>query len=245
MLIPSTAETPFPIYDYLELDSTNSEAKRLVAQGVHKAFVVSAKKQTKGRGRFNRVWHSPESNAAFTIYVPRLLDYQDFSTLSLMTGLAICRALEDLVGSQAALGIKWPNDVVINDAKVSGTLIEADDSSLFVGIGVNLVSEPSEVFYPTISLQHFTNIDRLSLVQTIAKSWHREFDLWSRLGFKAIAARYSQKLWRQGDTIAITLDAGRQNLVKGRCLGVNEKGLLLLDVPEEGVRAFSTGDVGA
>ena len=45
--------------------------------------------------------------------------------------------------------------------------------------------------------------------------------------------------------LTIALDATRQNLVEGRCLGVNEKGLLLLDVPEEGVRAFATGDVGA
>ena len=98
LFIPATAEMPFPIHDYVELDSTNSEAKRLVAKGTRDAFVVSAKKQTQGRGRFNRVWHSPESNVAFTIHVPRLRDYRDLSTLSLMTGLAICRALEDVVG---------------------------------------------------------------------------------------------------------------------------------------------------
>ena len=234
-----------PIHDYDELDSTNAEAKRLVELGSDGAFVVSAAKQTAGRGRFGRVWHAPKNNVAMTITLPQNAEHEDFTTLPLTTGLAIHDVLRDLINDRAAVKIKWPNDIVVDDAKISGTLIESDANRIYVGIGVNLASEPEGVIYPTTSLGRFCDIERLALVERIASSWLARFESWTQAGFVPIADAYSRNIWRYGQSISIALNEARTVRVEGLCRGVSNAGFLLLELPGGEVRAFSTGDVGA
>ena len=243
--MPHRENRAIPVEDYEELDSTNSQARRLVAAGRDDRFVVSAFRQTAGRGRFNRVWHGPANNVAMTISVPREAGYRDFSTLSLMTGLAIHDVLSGLIGEQAAVRIKWPNDVLVDGAKISGTLIESDTTRLHVGIGINLGAEPPGAIYPTTSLGRFCAVERLALIDMVADRWLARFERWAREGFAAIAAAYTAQLWRRGQGITIALDEARTERVEGLCLGVDASGLLLLQTPDGEVRAFAAGDVGA
>lgn len=230
--------------DYVELDSTNAEARQLVDKGESDVFVVSTRRQTAGRGRYGRVWHAPADNLAMTIAAPRPSVVQDFSTLSLMTGVVIHGVLQKLISDQAAVRIKWPNDVVVDDAKISGTLIEIDTTRIYVGIGVNLVAAPSEAIYPTTSLGRFHPIERLDLIEKIANSWFEQFQIWARDGFASIAEVYTNNIWRRGEFMTIALNEARTERVEGRCLGVDSTGLLLLEKPDGEVRSFSTGDVG-
>jgi BirA family biotin operon repressor/biotin-[acetyl-CoA-carboxylase] ligase len=233
------------ILDHDVLDSTNNEAKRIAAHGRDDAFVVSANRQTAGRGRFSRVWHAPDGNVAMTIVLPRTDAHQNIATLALMNGLVLHEVLQELVREQATVRIKWPNDIVVDDAKISGTLIESDMHRLYVGIGINLVAEPAQVIYPTTSLGRFCSIERLALIERIAARWLARFDDWMRDGFAPIAGAYTAALWRHGQPISIALNEAKTERVDGICRGVNETGLLLLELPGGAVRAFSTGDVGA
>ncbi|MBA2673884.1 biotin--[acetyl-CoA-carboxylase] ligase [Ramlibacter sp.] len=234
-----------PIVDHEELDSTNSQAKRLVEGGRGGRFVVSAARQTAGRGRFRRAWHAPANNVAMTIAVPREAGWRDFQTLSLMTGLAIHDVLSGLIGERAAVRIKWPNDIVVDDAKISGTLIESDAQRIYAGIGINLAAEPEGVIYPTTSLARFCAVGRLALIGMVADSWLARFDRWTRDGFAPIAAAYTERIWRRTSTIGIALDEARTQRVEGVCLGVDPAGLLRIELPDGEVRVFSAGDVGA
>ena len=230
--------------DYAELDTTNAEAKRLVDKGESGVFVVSTRRQTAGRGRYGRVWHAPADNLSMTIAAPRPSVVQDFSTLSLMTGVVIHGVLQKLIGDQAVARIKWPNDVVVDDAKISGTLIEIDAARIYVGIGVNLLAAPSETIYPTTSLGRFHPIERLDLIEKIANTWVEQFHIWTRDGFASIAQTYTANIWRRGEVMTVALNEARTERVEGRCLGVDSTGLLLLEKPDGEVQSFSTGDVG-
>ncbi|WP_048645608.1 biotin--[acetyl-CoA-carboxylase] ligase [Nitratireductor soli] len=233
------------IEDYEELDSTNSEAKRLADGGKSGVFVVSARKQTSGRGRYGRAWYAPADNVAMTIAVPLPFSFLGSPTLPLMTGLAVHDVLQTLVGDRAAVCIKWPNDIVVDDAKISGTLIETSATRIYVGIGVNLVAELPDAIYPTTSLGRFCNIERLALIEMIADRWLAQFQKWTLDGFAPLAAMYTSNIWRRGEEVTIALNEARTDRVTGLCLGVNETGLLQLKLSDGTVRSFSTGDVGA
>jgi BirA family transcriptional regulator, biotin operon repressor / biotin---[acetyl-CoA-carboxylase] ligase len=152
--------------------------------------------------------------------------------------------LQALIGDQACVKIKWPNDIVVDDAKISGTLIESDNHGYYVGIGINLTAVPTQVMYPTVALGRFCEVERLSLINMVATTWLERFKSWVHDGFAPIAAAYTSRIWRHGQSITVALDEARTTRIEGRCLGISEAGLLLIALANGETRALSTGDVG-
>ncbi|MCR5942737.1 biotin--[acetyl-CoA-carboxylase] ligase [Ochrobactrum sp. XJ1] len=226
-----------------EVDSTNTEAARQLAVGRTRPFVISADRQTKSRGRFDRQWVSPAGNLSMTIAVALPRNRYDTPVLSLVTGLAISDVLETVLPSSARLSIKWPNDVLIDDGKVSGTLIEVTGLNAFVGIGVNIVTHPETTIYPTTSLDRYCMSSRDELVGLITAEWFRRFETWLAHGFKALAQDYSAKLWRLNEPLSVSLDAERSVRKNGLCVGVNEHGHLMLQDETGQVAPIHVGDV--
>jgi BirA family biotin operon repressor/biotin-[acetyl-CoA-carboxylase] ligase len=123
------------------MDMARREAQREAAEGT----VVLAGEQTAGRGRLKRVWLSPEGNIALSIILYPEVIY--LSSLVMLASLAVVHAVEEITGLKAQ--IKWPNDVLINDKKISGILIESDVRGdrvayAIIGIGINLNSRLSD-----------------------------------------------------------------------------------------------------
>jgi len=120
------------------------------AESVHdmlyEDFIVVAEEQTQARGRYRRSWYSPKGGLWFT-YVKKNYPTEEVPITSLKVSLAIRNILSKYVDAK----IRWPNDVVVNDRKISGVLIEAysfgDVSTLFIGVGVdvNIESFPTEI----------------------------------------------------------------------------------------------------
>ena len=135
-----------------ECGSTNDEASRLARAGAEHGTIVLAESQTNGRGRLGRSGWSPGGNLYLSVVVRPQLPLAKVSALTLAVGIALCDAV-------CALGvpgaIKWPNDVVVVDArgtrKLGGILVEAQSQgdkldAVIVGIGCNLGGEiPSEL----------------------------------------------------------------------------------------------------
>ncbi len=120
------------------IDSTNTRARELAAAGAPHGTVVTAAEQTAGRGRQGRVWTAPPGKALLYSAVVRPLD-EHHLMLPLAVPLAVCDAAEELrPGIECAL--KWPNDVWLDERKLSGVLIEArpQDGWAVIGVGLNL-----------------------------------------------------------------------------------------------------------
>jgi BirA family transcriptional regulator, biotin operon repressor / biotin---[acetyl-CoA-carboxylase] ligase len=134
----------WPHRHYRVTDSTNERARELVEAGAPGGAVVTAREQTAGRGRQGRVWTAPEGKALLYSAILRPLDERHL-LLPLSVPLAVCAAAEEL-RSGIECQVKWPNDVWLEEHKLSGILIEAkpQDGWAVIGIGLNLTIQPDE-----------------------------------------------------------------------------------------------------
>ncbi len=136
-----------PSISIMELTtSTNDIAKELARRGTQEGLVVVAKTQTRGRGRYNRQWLSPEGGLYASFILEPRLEIETAPLLGLLTGCAVVRALGEITGLN--VGFKWPNDVMLSGRKVAGVLselvaTEEDEFKVVCGVGINLNTDPS------------------------------------------------------------------------------------------------------
>jgi BirA family biotin operon repressor/biotin-[acetyl-CoA-carboxylase] ligase len=129
-------------YYYDAVDSTSSEAKRLIKNGENEDFYVIADSQTEGRGQFGRSFFSPPGTGLYFSTCIKLSHKMSNSFITQAAAVAVCESVEVLHGIK--LGIKPINDIIYTDRKVGGILVETiSDSSgencrIIFGIGINL-----------------------------------------------------------------------------------------------------------
>ena len=141
----STKEIDIIILD--EIDSTNNEAQRILDHKSNLPLWIIANEQTSGRGRKNRYWVSQKGNFMGTFILEHEIEKQYVPHLSFVTSLALKKTIEDFNSGMIDIFLKWPNDIIINDSKCAGILIESLRSNnnkeyLAIGIGVNLINYP-------------------------------------------------------------------------------------------------------
>ncbi|MCQ4343862.1 MAG: biotin--[acetyl-CoA-carboxylase] ligase [Sulfolobales archaeon] len=140
------------------------------AEAIHdmieeKEFAVVAEEQTKARGRFRRAWYSPKGGLWVT-HVMKDFEAERVPDLTLANALAIRKALEKYVNAK----IRWPNDVVVDDKKIAGVLVEAiargDKATAFVGFGVdtNVTEFPKDVRATSVLLETGKPLDNDELM---------------------------------------------------------------------------------
>ena len=126
-------------YDADRITSTNDEIKDLATQ--EKNVVLSAIEQTKGRGRRGREWIGNSGNLYFSYSLK--IEAQQLSQIVCLIGLSLAKTISSFSDNKQ-IKIKWPNDVFVENKKVSGILIENIKDNLWaIGIGVNIVSAPN------------------------------------------------------------------------------------------------------
>lgn len=131
---------------YELIDSTNSEARRLAEMHPGERLLVTASRQSAGRGRNGRRWQSPLGGAWMSLVWPVRKEPRAYAPASLIAAVAVRRAVMELAaGASDDARIKWPNDLLIGDRKVAGILCEqfpgdsaTRDAALVIGVGVNV-----------------------------------------------------------------------------------------------------------
>jgi BirA family transcriptional regulator, biotin operon repressor / biotin---[acetyl-CoA-carboxylase] ligase len=143
-------DTPFPwefpqreglIHYFFEVTSTMDIAREMARKGAPHFSVVIAGRQTSGRGRLMRIWHSSDGGLYFTLILRPSIPLQWCSRVNFAASLALCRTIRSLTGLNAA--VKWPNDILVDGRKLSGMLSEMEAeaemiSFVTVGIGINV-----------------------------------------------------------------------------------------------------------
>lgn len=130
---------------YREIDSTNNRARALASEGYPEGTIVAAEMQTAGRGRRGRSWYSPARQGIYVSIILRPeLPLKELSRISLVAAAAVAETLESELNLNP--GIKWPNDVLVDNRKISGILSEAVTDMdgveyIVVGIGLNINNE--------------------------------------------------------------------------------------------------------
>ena len=137
------------IYD--EIDSTNDEAKRI--EGIEDFHIFISEKQTKGRGRHGKKWSSPNTgNIYMTISTNQ--NTSQISPISLISALICKKAIDKLI-RKSSIMLKWPNDILFNDKKIGGILVETEinkeNIKTIIGIGINLNINKEESWWGDLS----------------------------------------------------------------------------------------------
>lgn len=160
---------------YREIDSTNSEAKRLAAAGLDHTVLIAAETQTAGRGRQGKNFFSPEGVGAYmTVMLRTKMNVSDAVSVTTAASVAVMRAIKALTGVEA--GIKWVNDIYVGNKKVCGILTEAitdfeagTTQFIIIGIGVNVTtSEFPEELRETAGSLNAAGLNRNDLISRIA-----------------------------------------------------------------------------
>lgn len=236
--------------DVLESVGSTSDYLKKNISFDKKMRVCLAEFQTQGKGRMNRVWHSPFGQ---NIYLSLLYSIQkdicELSGLSLVVGLAVCQAIENIIGLNDQILLKWPNDVVVNGLKMAGILIEIQAApkrlcDLVIGIGVNVnmqAAEEAHIDQAWTSLQQLTHQyqDRNQLSAEIINQVIAYLNKFSATGLNPFMDEWKQKDSCLGKSIQLLCDGITYS---GIGVGINAQGHYLLMQSDKRIRAFLSGN---
>ncbi len=234
-----------------EVDSTNDECARQLAAGRAAPFAVFALKQTRGRGRFGRVWHSEANGNLYSSFAfrPRIAP-ERMQTFTLWMGVTICELVSKFVPVKP--GVKWPNDIVFDGRKAGGMLTEARVDAdqirdLVFGLGLNVNSPqadwPSDLGRRAVSLSELAG-EQVDLNRLTAALIGRVLLAYERFTDGEHVDVFAE-LWNTYDVLRgreITLSEGGRKR-HGRVLGVDDVGSLLLRDDHGRTRGFRAGEV--
>lgn len=230
----------FSILHHETIGSTNDEARRLLQEGAGHGTVVHADEQTAGRGRLAHTWFSPPGNLYLSVILRTDQPAARCSELSFVAALAVADTVEDLLPRQMQATLKWPNDVLVKGAKISGILLEQVDEATIVGIGLNVLEAPSNTAYKTTTIVANGGIASVDGARDILLGHlGQHLGTWGTEGFTPIRERWLARTYPIGASIHAN---GGQNPVTGHFAGLDVDGALLLDTAQ-GRQRIVAGDV--
>jgi BirA family biotin operon repressor/biotin-[acetyl-CoA-carboxylase] ligase len=232
----------FTVLHLETIGSTNDEARRLALEGAPHGTAVHADEQTAGRGRLAHTWFSPPGNLYLSILLRTGLPAARATQLSFLVALAVSDTVEALLPRQIRAMVKWPNDVLVNGAKIAGILIEQVDDAVIVGIGLNVLQAPSNTAYRTTTIVANGGIASVDGARDILLGrLSQHLEAWRSSGFEPIREQWLSRSYPIG--AAIRANLGGQS-VTGHFAGLDADGALLLDTPE-GRRRIVAGEIAA
>jgi BirA family biotin operon repressor/biotin-[acetyl-CoA-carboxylase] ligase len=224
--------------------STNDEARDLIAAGAAQGAVIWAESQTAGRGRYGRDWISPPGNLYCSIIMRPKVEQAHLSEISFVAALAVRDAILPALPRDAAVELKWPNDVLASGRKVAGILVEAERlpdearTALIVGVGINIVSAPREASYPATCISALARAPRVSrLLSSLVAALDRRVELWTRNGFAAIRQEWMNHAYGVGGQV--TSSTG----ISGTFTGLDDTGAIIIAMTDGEQRRLVSGSV--
>ena len=215
------------------IDSTNDECKRISSN--KDILVVTADKQTKGKGRKGKKWHSPEGNISLSI---AFADIGFDMPISIATGILVRDALTE-VFNLSSIKLKWPNDLVYEKKKIGGILVEkevfANYTKAIVGIGINLELDKKESWWGDLK-----DLNGKNLRDKIINRILMKFEVLLKNGLDDWKSHWHQSCIHNDAIISV---ARNNETIKGKYLGINDAGELLLEKETGNIISFSSGEV--
>lgn len=229
-----------------EAGSTNDLAREAALAGEAADLWIVARRQTGGRGRLGRPWRSPPGNFYGSLLLRPQVDLASAANLSLVTGLAVAEAVHELSGGRVAPRLKWPNDVLIDGAKLAGILLEGGEDKegawLVIGIGVNLESAPSDLPYPAISLRQagLPSLSPEAFLAVLDAAFRRRLQQWRQGGFPVLRDAWLASALGVGQRVTIHQGARPR---QGRLADLAADGAILVEFDDGALERFMAGEI--
>lgn len=190
-----------------------------------------------------RAWQSPEGNLHASTLV-RLRPHDPApATLALVAAVALEEAVSVYLPPEVGtLALKWPNDLLLDGAKLSGVLLERRGDAVVIGFGVNLATHPDLPERPTTSLSAYgVTITAGAFVDTLAETFARWLDRWWMVGVAPVRDRWSARGHPVGTALTARLPDGAT--IDGLFDGLDTDGALILRLADGGRRVIHAADV--
>jgi BirA family transcriptional regulator, biotin operon repressor / biotin---[acetyl-CoA-carboxylase] ligase len=237
-----------------EIGSTNTEALNRASAGATGPLWITADRQTGGRARSGRSWTSPTGNLAASMLVTLPCGPEVAHHLALLAGVALIDAIRDsgvAPAPGAPMYIKWPNDVLIGGAKVSGILAESTSNTpgtltAVIGFGVNVAGEPTDVDRAVTSLSRHVPAGAAQpaaeiLLMHIAQRMQHWLSVWNcGKDFACIRDAWLERSFSPGTVMSVNFGDGRR---EGLFAGLDSDGALLLGDERGHRHRITYGDV--
>jgi len=228
-----------------ETGSTNADLMAVLGKLTSPSLLL-AQRQTAGRGRAGRTWHStPGASLTFSLAWKFERPVQSLVGLPLAIGVALADALAMF---NVPVRLKWPNDVLFEGRKLAGILIETASVSpvgswAVIGVGLNMAlgaEDVKQIGQPVASVPWLVELDQDMLLATLLNCLAEALTRFEREGFAAFVPRWNALHAHAGQAVVI-LDNGRV-LYEGAAAGVDDEGRFLLDTAAGRIAAMA-GDV--
>lgn len=240
------------LYYYDTIGSTNIEAKRLAEEGAPHGTLVVADAQTAGRGRRGRSWVSPAgSSVYFTVLLKPQFQPEKASMLTLVIAHSVALAVERYTGMD--VGIKWPNDLVIDGQKICGILTEMNVETdyiqhVVIGVGININQQTKEEFAEeirenaiSIRMAYGKEINRAELTAYIMEQFEKDYEIFVKTeNLSGLLESYSTHLVNLDKQVKVLDPHGEYT---GIARGIEENGELIVEKEDHTIEHVYAGEV--
>ena len=211
--------------------STNDIALEGAKAGLDEGTSYLSYSQTKGRGRNDNKWTSLKGNLFLSTIIRPKNEKKNWQQLSLIVAFSVIEVLLKFGINQNLIELKWPNDILVDNKKIAGILLESSHDFIIAGIGLNVKNTPvNEEKWKTTKVNDYTNLN-LSLKEIAYKILERFFfnyQIWNEKKFIFFKEKINNFLKYRTKDITINRNSNN-NTLSGILLGVGDKGTMMID----------------
>ena len=227
------------------VDSTNAMLMRRASTGedIHR-FLCVAESQTQGKGRRGRDWYSPfGKNLYFSLGWQVSEGVKFLEGISLAVGVEVCEALQEV--SNSGFSLKWPNDILIEQKKLGGILVEVSgdasgDCQIILGVGLNIYMQEANIDQPWVALKNSKQDGlRNQILISVVSRLVNMLSVYHERRFLNYVSRWQSLCADIGKTVEL---ASGKNRIAGEMLGVSANGELRLRI-DNTEQTFSGGEL--
>ena len=231
-----------------DVGSTNLECLKRAREGDAGNLWITADRQLQGRARRGRSWVSEPGNLYASLLLIDLAPTAALASLPLAVAVAVQTAIARVMPpGMRPPSIKWPNDILIGDAKASGVLLESETLpdgrfAVVIGCGINVIHAPRDIMYPAATLhQAGSSISAEVLFGRLCLAMAQELDIWDGgRGISAIRKTWLAKAEGMGRQITVRM---ADRTVTGTFKDIDQTGCLVLADPDGKTQNIAAGDV--
>lgn len=231
------------VYSFDTVDSTNEIAKKFAINGADEGVIITAIRQTAGKGRLGRTFLSKKGGVYFSVVLRPHKQAEDIIFITTAAAVAACRAIEAVSGKKCE--IKWVNDIYINGKKVCGILAEGSENYVVLGVGINLF-RPKGDFPDYLPLadsvfdkkcrSFFKNRKKEQIIAEFANNF---FVFYNDLKNKEFIKEYQERSFLTGKDITYTKDGVNYDAT---VIGIDDDAHLIVKTNEK-IQKLSHGEI--
>ena len=221
--------------------STSDLVRAALASGAESGTAFQARRQSQGRGRHGKHWQSPLGNLYMSFLLVPRRNKAEWASLSLVLSLALAEALEAHIDAER-VRLKWPNDVLVDNKKIAGILLEVEGDAVIIGMGVNIRVAPEVVDgWASTRLTDTYKVEADEFRDGLISCLEKTLTTWQEQGFAPFHAPWLKRAAFLHRAIQFE-DVGTESL-SGIFRGINENGMMCLESSDGTTRTLTAGEV--